>query len=359
MKKELSKTNQTQLAGQVLDYEKLLERFFLERELSEKSQDSYRINLKQFWTWLEDSNLEKMFLQKSISKIHLLKYKDDLKRKEYLKIKKLPSGAKSITKEKLSSRTINSYLVALRQFFAFLVSYDKYPSNPLANIKSEKIQEGHSKDDLSAKQVIDILDSVETKTVIEKRDYAIIILKFFCALRDIEVTRSKIEDIKSKKGNYVLHIQGKGRSETDKQTEFVILKEPVYKAILDYLTISGRTLNSKGFLFIGHGNKSKGELTTKTIQRIITKPLNKLGYKTESITSHSTRHTAISLAIEAGASLEQAQILARHKDPKTTQIYIHNRNRFSENAETKIYDLLKKGMDKNKEVGLFKQEETK
>ena len=165
----------------------------------------------------------------------------------------------------------------------------------------------------------------------------------------------KIEDIKSKKGNYVLHIQGKGRSETDKQTEFVILKEPVYKAILDYLTISERSLNSKGFLFIGHGNKSKGELTTKTVQRIITKPLNKLGYKTESITSHSTRHTAISLAIEAGASLEQAQILARHKDPKTTQIYIHNRNRFSENAETKIYDLLKKGMNKSKEVGLFKE----
>ena len=337
MKKELSKTNETQIAGQVLDYEKLLERFFLERELSKKSQDSYRISLKQFWTWLEDSNMDKMFLQKSITKIHLLKYKEDLKRK------------------KLSSRTINSYLVALRQFFAFLVSYDKYPNNPLANIKSEKIQVGHSKDDLSAKQVIDILDSVETKTVIEKRDYAIIILKFFCALRDIEVTRAKIEDIKSKKGNYVLHIQGKGRSETDKQTEFVILKEPVYKAILDYLTISERSLNSKGFLFIGHGNKSKGELTTKTVQRIITKPLNKLGYKTESITSHSTRHTAISLAIEAGASLEQAQILARHKDPKTTQIYIHNRNRFSENAETKIYDLLKKGMNKSKEVGLFKE----
>jgi len=337
MKKELSKTNQTQLAGQVLDYEASLKLFFLERELSEKSQASYRISLKQFWTWLEDSNMEGMFGQKSISKIHLLKYKEDLKRK------------------KLSSRTINSYLVALRQFFAFLVSYDKYPNNPLANIKSEKIQVGHSKDDLSAKQVIDILDSVETKTVIEKRDYAIIILKFFCALRDIEVTRAKIEDIKSKKGNYVLHIQGKGRSETDKQTEFVILKEPVYKAILDYLTISERSLNSKGFLFIGHGNKSKGELTTKTVQRIITKPLNKLGYKTDSITSHSTRHTAISLAIEAGASLEQAQILARHKDPKTTQIYIHNRNRFSENAETKIYDLLKKGMNKSKEVGLFKE----
>ena len=337
MKKELSKTNQNQISKQDLDYEASLKLFFLERELSEKSQASYRISLKQFWTWLEDSNMEGMFGQKSISKIHLLKYKEDLKRK------------------KLSSRTINSYLVALRQFFAFLVSYDKYPNNPLANIKSEKIQVGHSKDDLSAKQVIDILDSVETKTVIEKRDYAIIILKFFCALRDIEVTRAKIEDIKSKKGNYVLHIQGKGRSETDKQTEFVILKEPVYKAILDYLTISERSLNSKGFLFIGHGNKSKGELTTKTVQRIITKPLNKLGYKTESITSHSTRHTAISLAIEAGASLEQAQILARHKDPKTTQIYIHNRNRFSENAETKIYEKHKKGMNKSKEVGLFKE----
>jgi len=99
--------------------------------------------LEGMLTWLEDSNMDKMFLQKSISKIHLLKYKEDLKRK------------------KLSSRTINSYLVSLRQFFSFLVSYDLYPSNPLANIKSEKIQVGHSKDDLSAKQVIDILDEMD------------------------------------------------------------------------------------------------------------------------------------------------------------------------------------------------------
>ena len=81
--------------------------------------------------------------------------------------------------------------------------------------------------------------------------------------------------------------------------------------------------------------------------------MNKLGYKTDLITSHSTRHTAISLAIEAGATLEQAQILARHKDPKTTQIYIHNKNRFLENAESKIYKFLKNGLEKNKEVGLF------
>lgn len=68
MKKELSKTNQNQISKQDLDYEASLKLFFLERELSEKSQASYPISLKQFWTWLEDSNMEGMFGQKSISK---------------------------------------------------------------------------------------------------------------------------------------------------------------------------------------------------------------------------------------------------------------------------------------------------
>ncbi|MCB1179131.1 MAG: tyrosine-type recombinase/integrase [Leptospiraceae bacterium] len=334
MNNNLAKTdNSIQIPD--FNYDDLLERYFKERELSEKSKQTYRINLNQFWTWLIENNKTDLFLKKRLSKIDLLDYK------EYL-----------ISKE-LSARTINSYMVSLRQFFAYMVSYDLYPVNPLANIKSVKIESGHSKDELSAKQVLDILRSIERESLIGKRDYAINILKYFCALRDIEVTRALVKDIKTKKGKYILQVQGKGRSATDKAVEFVILTEPVYKAILDYLSFTGRSLNSKGFLFLPHGNKSKENLTTKTIQRIITKPLKELGYKTDLITSHSTRHTAISLAIEAGASLEEAQTLARHKDPKTTQIYIHRKNRFVENAETKIYDLLKGGLHEMKEKGLF------
>ena len=335
MNNNLAKTDNS-IKLNSLEYENLINQFFKERELSEKSKQSYKVNLNQFWKWLSEKDWFHLFINKQLNKNHLLAYKEFLK------------------EGKLSARTINSYLVSLRQFFSFLVSYDLYPVNPLANIKSVKIeQQGHSKDELSSNQVLDILGSIERESLIGKRDYAVNILKYFCALRDIEVTRALVSDIRTRKGKYILQVHGKGRNETDKGIEFVILMEPVYRAILDYLSSSGRTLNSKGFLFLPHGNKSKEKLTTKTIQRIITKPLKELGYKTNSITSHSTRHTAISLAIEAGASLEEAQILARHKDPKTTQIYIHRKNRFAENAESKIYKLLKRGLSEMKEKGLF------
>ncbi|MDX6308778.1 MAG: integrase/recombinase XerD [Nocardioidaceae bacterium] len=39
------------------------------------------------------------------------------------------------------------------------------------------------------------------------------------------------------------------------------------------------------------------------------------------ISPHSLRHTAITNALDAKVSLRDAQILARHADPRTTELY--------------------------------------
>lgn len=54
------------------------------------------------------------------------------------------------------------------------------------------------------------------------------------------------------------------------------------------------------------------------------------------ITAHSLRHTAITLSIKGGASLQQAQAMARHTDPKTTLVYFHNLARVEAGAEKHI-----------------------
>lgn len=58
-----------------------------------------------------------------------------------------------------------------------------------------------------------------------------------------------------------------------------------------------------------------------------------VGLDSDKMTAHSLRHTAITLAIQGGASLEQAQAMARHSDPKTTMIYYHNLQRIQAGAE--------------------------
>jgi integrase len=46
------------------------------------------------------------------------------------------------------------------------------------------------------------------------------------------------------------------------------------------------------------------------------------------LSPHSLRHTAITLALDAGATLRDVQDFSRHKDPRTTRRYDHTRQNF-------------------------------
>ena len=48
--------------------------------------------------------------------------------------------------------------------------------------------------------------------------------------------------------------------------------------------------------------------------------------------AHTLRHTGCTLAIEAGASIQQVQTHARHKNIETTMLYVHQRDRMAHNA---------------------------
>lgn len=50
------------------------------------------------------------------------------------------------------------------------------------------------------------------------------------------------------------------------------------------------------------------------------------------LSPHSLRHAAITLALDAGASLRDVQDYAGHKDPRTTRRYDHSRDSLDRNA---------------------------
>ena len=54
------------------------------------------------------------------------------------------------------------------------------------------------------------------------------------------------------------------------------------------------------------------------------------------LSAHSLRHTAGTLAIQNGASLRQVQDLLGHADPKTTAIYTHIGDRWVNNPALKL-----------------------
>jgi integrase/recombinase XerD len=52
----------------------------------------------------------------------------------------------------------------------------------------------------------------------------------------------------------------------------------------------------------------------------------------EQLSPHSLRHSAITFALDVGASLRDMQDYAGHKDPRTTRRYDHSRDSLDRNA---------------------------
>jgi integrase/recombinase XerD len=50
------------------------------------------------------------------------------------------------------------------------------------------------------------------------------------------------------------------------------------------------------------------------------------------LSPHSLRHSAITFALDAGATLRDVQDYAGHKDPRTTRCYDHARDSLDRNA---------------------------
>jgi integrase/recombinase XerD len=304
--------------GQIQDYsskEGLIGKFILSQDVTEKSRETYRKALKQFFSFLWDLNLELNYLVRE----HILSYKDFLKKRD------------------LAANTVSAYLVAVRKFFEWTEAIKLYP-NIARGIKGAKKPKGFRKDSLTVRQVFSVLGSISREMVQGKRDYAILNLLVRTGLRSIEIVKANIEDIRQEGGEAVLYIQGKGRESKD---EFVLLTEEALLPIREYLT--GREEGKESSpLFSSLSDRNKnGRLSTRSIRRIAKEHLKGAGIEDTRLTTHSFRHTAITLSLMAGASIQEAQALGRHANVNTTLVYAHNIDRLRNAPERRIESFLR------------------
>lgn len=216
--------------------------------------------------------------------------------------------------------TVQNYLFAAKRFFGWMNAEGLY-ADIGKGVKGVKLDREHKKDYLSARQVKAILAGIDRTTETGLRDYALFALLVGCGLRTVEVSRANIEDLAVKGESTVLYLQGKGR---DDKADFVIVSEPVERALRAYLATRGKTANTDP-LFISTSNNSRGvRLSTRSISGIAKAIMVNSGYQSDRLTAHSLRHTAVTLAIKSGRSLTEAQQFARHRDISSTQIYNHS-----------------------------------
>jgi integrase/recombinase XerC/integrase/recombinase XerD len=277
-------------------------------DIKAKSKDTYIKGLRNFFHWLTDNTIS------SPTRQDILSYKDYL----------LSHYAAS---------TVSTYLTAVKSFYSYLESEKINTDNVTAGIKGAKSARGFKKDALTIEQAKTILSSIDQNSIIGARDYAIVNLLTRTALRTIEIERANVGDIRQSGGEALLYIQGKGRDEKD---EFVVLTESTLRPILNYLSMRGKTDPDEP-LFISHSDRNNGgRLTTRSIRRLIKDSLIHAGYNSDRLTAHSLRHTAITFSLLGGATLQEAQAMARHRNINTTMIYAHNIDRINKASERKI-----------------------
>ena len=239
--------------------------------------------------------------------------------------------------KKRKPSTIALYLSACRRFFSWTEQRGIFPN--IANgVKAPRQERGHKRDFFGAEQLKQILSGMKRLSLKQKRDFAIMAVLSSCGLRTIELSRANIEDVRNVGGQMLFYVQGKGRKE---KAEFVKLPEPVYQAISDYLSARGGIIKDDEPLFASIGNRNQGgRITTRTISMIAKTAMRKSGYNSRRLTAHSLRHSAVTLALLQGNSIQDVQAFARHANINTTEIYSHAVDRMRSTCEASIAHLI-------------------
>lgn len=237
--------------------------------------------------------------------------------------------------------TVSIYLAGIRSFYRFVEKDEEDGVDIACGVKGMKAERGFKKEVLHREQARELLASIETDTLKGKRDFAIVNLMIRTGLRDVEVVRALVGDVKFQDGEVAtLRVQGKGRQSKD---DFVVLDEATLSPIRDYL-LARKGCEDGDSLFASVARRNCGDaLTTRSLSRIVKSRLNAIGLTGDEYTAHSLRHTAVTYSLLGGATVQEAQAMARHSDINTTLIYAHNIERLRNPAESKASFYLDEG----------------
>ena len=283
-----------------------LRRFATSLDVKATTIDGYTKKVRDFLSWAAQTNVAHP------NTTDVLNYKRELADRD------------------LSPYSVSAYLSALRRFFNWTETEGLYPNIARA-VRGAKTRRGFNKDALTATEVRRVLQASEND-----RESALLTLLFTTGLRTIEVIRADVGDLRTQGDKTILYVQAKGRETKD---DFVVVPVKTAETLYRYLS-TRKPINDSKPLFIGAGNRNRGRLTTRTIRRIVTGSFHRAGLSSQKLTAHSTRHTAVTLALSAGASVQEAQALARHADIGTTMIYAHNLDRLKAGTEDRVAELI-------------------
>lgn len=243
--------------------------FIFKSNLKETSRKTYTSKLLNFAKWLRQNHIQ-FPTEIDLHTFH-----------EYLQKNK-----------RLSITSSNGYVTAMKAFFAWLNTENKYPDIALS-LKGKHNLPGSKKESLNNQQIKQLLKSINRNSLDGKRDYALINFIIGTGLRSIEIPEIIRGDIANCCALRVLWIKTKNSSGKNKD---IILSDHVFNSIMAYLEARTST-NDADPLFASHSKKNFGQrMTPRSITRIIRTRLDSAHIDTGKICPASLRSTALRLA---------------------------------------------------------------
>jgi integrase/recombinase XerD len=158
-----------------------------------------------------------------------------------------------------------------------------------------------------------VLASCDRKSVIGRRDYAILLLLARLGLRAGEVASLMLEDIDWEAGH--LTVRGKGNRIVQ-----LPLPADVGKAVAAYLK-DGRPRSTHRSVFLRTRAPAVRLTNSNSVGLIVNKVLARAGINNRRKGAHQFRHTLATEMLGRGASLAEIGEILRHCNPQTTAIY--------------------------------------
>jgi integrase/recombinase XerD len=264
-------------------------------QLAPSSRRIYLLDLRYFLTWMLEHDLEPQRLTRS----HLIVFRAHLA-------------------DTYAKATAARMLSAVRQVLAEFCRSQALP-NPAEDLAPFRLDQESPHIALTRVQARELLQAIDTSSVIGLRNYAILKLLLRTGLRRSECARLNLGDLVREAGHYIAIIQhGKG----DKR-RIVKLPVDVFRAIEAYIQAAYREHAAPSaplFVQIKKGSRvTESRISDKVIERLVASLREQVDGL--HLTPHGLRATFITLALEGGASLHQVQFTAGHRDPRTTERY--------------------------------------
>jgi len=287
-----------------------LEYIELERGHSQLTIRNYESYLTKFAEFAEGQGI------KDVSKIDL----------ELIKKWRL-----ALHRRKLSIKTLNYYMIALRSFLKYLSKTD------VESLVPEKIELADTPDReikfLEKEELKRLLETNTGKNDKELRDRAILEVLFSTGVRVSELVALNRDQINLERGEFsVLGKGGKARVVflSDSAVEWLdkYLRtrfdqaEPLFVSLKLKVKSEKKINDAKEENKKEKPKKEESRLTTRQVQRIVQDAAKKAGL-VKQVTPHVLRHSYATDLLRAGADLRSVQSLLGHSSVTTTQVYTH------------------------------------